>query len=484
MIDATGFVVTPGFIDIHTHSDFTLLVNGAAESQVHQGVTLEVIGQCGFSCAPVGNPEIMKRSILGYHEGIDITWKTFGEYLSRLEEQELGINVMAFVGHGAIRRAVLNEEFRLPSEDEMKEMVRLIDCALEKGACGLSTGLEYWPGIGASPEEILMLCKAAKRHDALYATHVRNRDQYYDLGFSEALATARISGVRLQISHIQPKFGAPENAMENTLEMIRWSREAGVDVAFDVIPHDWAHTPVTASLPSWALEGGIESLIERLQEPDLRNKMKNNPRPIWQLVQKRRWNDIVLFRSEKNKNYIGMTIEEIGEERGVDPYDAIFDILLEEGKNLHNVMWTSKSFAESDIHLCLKQPECMVISDTMALAPYGLLKETIGSLSGYGWIARVFQHYVREESVLSMEEAVYRVTGLPASRLKLTDRGVLQKGAIADITVFDKDKITYRSTVKEPNVYPTGIEYVMINGKLVLKKGARLPVNAGKVIRK
>jgi N-acyl-D-amino-acid deacylase len=482
-IDATGLTVTPGFIDIHTHSDFTLLINGAAESQVHQGVTFEVIGQCGTSCAPLGNSASSKPSVPGYLSGLDITWKTFGEYLARLEKQELGLNVMALVGHGNIRRAVLNDELRPVTEDEINEMVRILESSLEEGAKGLSSGLEYWPGSVSNPEEILPLCEVTKRHSGLYATHVRNRDLAYDLGFSEALAMGRISGVKLQISHIQPKFGAPPHAMEHTLEMIHWARESGADVAFDIIPHDWNHTRLTASLPSWAFEGGLEKLRARLKNPDNREKMKHNPKPVWQLVNARKWEKIVLLRSKKNKDLIGMTFEQIGKERGKDPYDAYFDLLLEEGDDLNSLMWTSHAFSESDIHLCLLQPECIVTSDTQALAPYGVLKGTIGSLSGYGWIARLFQHYVREQSIISLEDAVHRVTGLPAHRLSLKDRGYLRPGGMADITIFNPKTITYQCTFKDPCCYPTGITHVLVNGKFAIKENKRTNINAGRVIR-
>jgi N-acyl-D-amino-acid deacylase len=482
-IGAAGLTVAPGFIDIHTHSDFTLLINGAAESQVHQGVTLEVIGQCGTSCAPLGNSEPAKPSVPGYQSGLDITWKTFGEYLGRLEQQELGLNVIALVGHGTIRRAVLNDELRPVTEDEINEMMCILESSLEEGAKGLSSGLEYWPGSVSNPEEILPLCEVTKRHNGLYATHVRNRDLAYDLGFSEALAMARISGVKLQISHIQPKFGAPPHAMEHTLKMIHWAREAGADVAFDVIPHDWNHTSLTASLPSWAFDGGLDKLGARLRNPDNREKMKHNPKPIWQLVTARKWDKIVLLRSKKNKDLIGMTFEQIGKERRKDPYDAYFDLLLEEGDDLNSLMWTSHAFSEADIHLCLQQPECIVASDTMALAPYGALKDTIGSLSGYSWIARLFQHYVREQSIISLEDAVHRVTGLPAERLGLKDRGYVRPGGIADITIFDPKTITDRSTIRNPCCYPTGIAHVLVNGDFAIKNAVRKNINAGRVIR-
>ena len=482
-IDASGLIVAPGFIDIHTHSDFTLLVNGAAESQVHQGVTLEVIGQCGFSLAPHNDSELVKSLLSVQSADLDITWRTFGEYLSRLEQQELGLNVMALVGHGTIRQAVMKDAWRPATPVEIKTMVGLLEASLAEGASGISTGLEYWPGKASNSEELFPLCEVASRHNALYATHVRNRDAYYDLGFSEALALARNTGVKLQISHIQPKFGAPPHAMEHTLEMVHWARQAGADVAFDVIPSVWSHTGLAAALPSWALEGGLEKLMARLQDPGEREKMKQNPTPVWLLVPARKWDRIVLLRSSQNKDLIGLTFEQIGKKRGVDPYDAFFDLLLEAGDDLRGLMWTSHNFSETDVRLCLQQSECIVTSDTMALAPYGVLKETIGSLNGYGWAARLLQHYVREEAVLPLEEAVHRITGLPATRLGLTDRGYLRSGAMADITVFDSEAITDRSTIKAPCIHPTGIAHVLVNGKFAIKNAERMENKSGRVIR-
>jgi N-acyl-D-amino-acid deacylase len=482
-IDAAGKVVAPGFIDIHTHSDFTLLVNGRAESQVHQGVTSEVIGNCGHSCAPCADREKLKHLVFGYHPSIDISWTTFDEYLSRLEDVDLGVNVAAYVGHGTLRMAAMNGENRPAGEDEIAEMARLLDESLDGGAIGFSTGLEYAPGSSATTAEIAALCRVLKGYDRLHATHVRNRDIYYEQGFGEALATARNMGVGLQISHIIPKFGSPPHAMEHTLDLIRWSRESGADVAFDVIPFTWGPTTMSSILPPWAFDGGITRILERLADPDLRPRLKQLSSPIWQAIPAGRWDMIMLFQSRQNAASVGMTFEEIGRLRGTDPHDAVLDILLEEGEGLFAVTWAAENFTEADIRLALEQPECGVISDTITLAPYGEFEDTKWSPSTYGWSARFLERYVHAERLVPLEEAVRRITGLAAERLGLVDRGVLRAGAMADVVILDLAAVHDNSTLENPNQYPGGFEYVFVNGRAAIERGQRTTENAGRVLR-
>jgi N-acyl-D-amino-acid deacylase len=484
-VELNGLAVCPGFVDLHTHSDFTLLVNGRAESQVHQGVTTEVIGQCGHSCAPVARPGDARRGAIGYSEDshVDMGWQSFGDYLERLEATNLGVNVAAFVGHGAIHRAIMGDELRTPDIDETQTMVELLGEAFDQGAYGFSTGLEYWPGSICAPEHIVPLCEVAARNDRLYATHVRNRDTYYDMGFGEALTTARNAGTRLQISHIQPKYGAPPHAMEHSLEMIHSAGRRGVDVAFDVIPHDWNHTLIKAILPAWAQEGGVKKILERLKDPATRERMKANPKHMWLLVTDERWNDIALLSSDENPDLVGETFADIGRMRNTSPFDAALDLLLEEGEGAGGILWTSHSFNDDDIDLCLEQPECAVISDTLALAPYGALAKHVGSISGYGWAARFLGMYVRERNVLSLAEGVRRMTKLPAERLGLNDRGQLRAGLKADITVFDKTKIQSHCTMKDPRAYASGIAHVLVNGQFAMRDFARTDVDAGAVLR-
>lgn len=484
VINVAGLVVSPGFIDMHTHSDFTLIADGRAESQVHQGVTTEVIGQCGISCAPVLSHDNIRKVAPWYtaeakHRG----WLGFADYLDALDESALGVNVMAFVGHGTVHRAVMGDDLHPGEADDIAEMARLVDQCMDEGAGGFSTGLEYFPGILASPEHLVPMCEVACKHGRLYATHVRNRDTHYDLGFTEAIATARQSGARLQISHIQPKFGAPGHAMDHTLELIELARRYDVDIAFDVIPHDWNHTLMAAILPKWAQAGSIDDVMERLADPEARKRIKANQQPMWLIVKAEKWDDIVLLNATVNKDIVGADFAEIGRMRNCHPYDAVLDILLEEGGNMMACMWSSKSFRDSDVELCLRQPECAVISDTVALATDGVLSDHVGSLSGYGWAARFLQYYVRDKQILTLAEGISKMTLVPAERLGLKDRGRIKPGHCADICVFDAASIASNATAKNPRRYASGIAHVLVNGELTMHNGQRTDTNAGRVLR-
>ena len=484
VIDVSGLVVSPGFVDMHTHSDFTLIADGRAESQVHQGVTTEVIGQCGISCAPIVAQGDLRQVAPWYTDKAKHdTWLGFGEYLDVLDATPLGVNVMAFVGHGTVHRAVLGGELTPGEADDVAQMARLVDQCMDEGAGGLSSGLEYFPGILAAPEHLVPLCEVAAKYKRLYATHVRNRDTQYDLGFAEAISTARQSGAKLQISHIQPKFGAPDYAMHHTLEMIETARQHDTDIAFDVIPHDWNHTLMAAILPKWAQAGSIDDVLKRLADPEARERIKANPQPMWLIVKAEKWSDIVLLNAIHNKDLVGADFAEIGRMRNCHPYDAVLDILLEEGEDMMSCMWSSKSFRDSDVDLCLEQAECAVISDTVAIANDGVLKDHIGSLSGYGWAARFLQYYVRDRGVLSLAEGLAKLTSIPAARLGLKNRGLLRPGYAADICVFDPANIASNATARHPRRYASGIAHVLVNGQMSMRNGQRTEVNAGQVVR-
>jgi len=483
-INAVGLAVTPGFIDIHTHSDFSLLVNPAAESQVHQGVTSEIMGNCGFSGAPVSNPEEMSKSTFGYHPSVDITWRTMEEYLEVLSSHEPGVNTMNFVGHGALRQMVVGTKSQRPNPDELKQMLKILEQCLDQGAMGLSTGLEYWPGSDASYEELSTICEVLKKYDAFHAVHMRNRDMLFEYALAEVLSLARKTGVKTQIAHIQPKYGVPSKGMEHALKMIDWAREDACEVSIDIIPNEWGHTIISSCLPQWAFDGGVNKLLARLKDKDTREKLKKNPNCIWQLIPDGKWDRLMILKSDNNPQYQGKTLAEIGRLRDQDPYDSVLDILLEEGENLGRAMWAAYNFKNDDLALCLKKEYCMVMSDTMALAPYGKLKNTIASISGYGWTARFLEEYVIKQKIMPLEDGIHRLTGLPAVIFNIPKRGFIKPSYFADINIIDIANIKDKSTMTNLAQYPTGFDYVMVNGKFQMVQGKRLPVNNGQVLKR
>ncbi len=481
-IDLSGLTLAPGFIDLHTHSDVALLRDGRAESQLLQGVTTEVVGNCGHSCAPIARGADAQSLTFGPRADADPCWRSFADYLTALGNADLAVNVAALVGHAALRMAVMSDPLARADEAEIDAMASLLDRSLEEGAIGFSTGLEYVPGICADTRELSALAQRVALHGRLYTTHVRNRDLQFELAIGEALATARASGARLQISHIQPKFGAPKHAAEHMAQMVDWAR-ADVDAAYDVIPHTWGPTAVSSVLPAWVHEGGTQQLLARLRDPAARARIKSKPNPIWRLVAEGRWSDIVLFSAHQNRHEQGRTIAEIAASRGVEPFDAVLDLLFEEGEGFAALNWAGHNFTDDDIALLLDQPNTGVISDTITLTRDGPLGALRWSPSTFGWTARFLQRYVREQRALELPEAVRRLTRLPAQRLGLTDRGQLCEGARADLVAFDDAAVEDRSSLQSPNEPPAGFAHVIVNGRLAVRDGRLTGARAGQVIR-
>ena len=482
-VDASGMYVAPGFIDLHSHSDFTLLLDGRAESFVRQGVTTEVIGNCGMSAAPLKHHKDLRRNVFCYSEPFAPRWSTSDEYFSTLESNGLGINVAPLIGHAALRSYVMGFDQRPATSREQAEMEQLLADCMDVGAWGMSSGLEYFPGSSATSGEIDGLCRVVEKYNGLYATHVRNRDEKYRQGFQEPLDTALRSGVRLQISHIVPKYGAPPEAAQWTLGQLSAYADK-IDVACDAIPYEWGPTTMTAILPASLLKNDISVIIRILSDPSRREAIKKQEQFFWLLIRDQCWDSIKLYHSIKFPELIGKNGFELAEALNTTPFDALLDILAEEGEHMFGVLMMGKIKRENDLADCISYHSCGIISDGLSLSPTGPLKGINWSPGCYGWVSRFFECFVGKSKPLSIEEGVSRITGAASRRLCLSNRGLLRKGYWADIVVFDPQQLVDRTSLQDPAVFPTGIEYVVINGEIVVENGQYLDRRQGRLLRK
>jgi N-acyl-D-amino-acid deacylase len=484
-LDAQGLYVTPGFIDVHSHSDFTVYVDPRAVSSITQGVTLEIVGNCGHGCAPIVDPEIAKINIYGYHSAYPIQWRTLAQYLEALEVQKPAINVATLVPNGNLRLATVGLEDRPANTDEIRKMHRLLKQGLEEGALGFSTGLEYGTERGATEEEISDLCRIVAKAEGVYATHTRNDFGQARETIEEAIRTGEAAGVPLQISHIgivARLADDPRPAVEQALAQVEAARARGMKVAFDMHTRDYGITNLSAVLPPWVMEGGKSSLEKRLQDPQIRKELKAYPNIVVAEAQGR-WDKILLFECKAHPELSRRSIGEIAASRSIDPLDAIYDILLGEIDTLHEVLIIERIYDESDLRLPFDHPCCMVGSDATALA-------TDGPLGGrcfhgaYTWASWFLRHFVHESKRLALEEAIRRLTSLPAETFGIRDRGVIRKRAWADLAIFDPLRLRERGTVFEPNQISEGVVHVLVNGSLTLKDGLITGQRAGRVIRR
>ncbi len=476
-IDAAGDVVAPGFIDIHSHSDYTLLVDPRAVSAVHQGVTLEVLGNCGFGCAPIRDAALAAGSIYGFDGSLPLTWRTIGQYLDALAAARPAVNVLTLVPNGQLRRHVLGVADRPANSDETRSMAALLEASIDEGAFGLSTGLEYVAERGASEDEVGELCRIVKKRDALYATHTRRRDEGAIEAIEEALRVGRRTGVRLQISHLLPRKVADQEG-ERALALVDAARGAGQDVGFDMHTRLFGTTYLDTIVPPWAHEGGAAALRRHLQSSESRRRMRDFP----SIVAGGGWDRVVLLDHPAYPELARRSVGEAARELRRDAHDLAFDIVLAELGKPIRPMVIIKTYCPEDQAAIFSHPLCVPGSDATTLAPDGPLAHS--SFHGaYSWAAWFFRFMVRERRRLSAEEAVRRLTGLPASILRLADRGSIREGARADIAVFDPEKLGETTTTFEPNRLATGMRHVIVNGVPTLQDGTLTGNRGGQVLR-
>ena len=487
-VDVSGHVVAPGFIDMHTHSDLSLLDDPGGESMAHQGVTTQVTGNCSYSPFPAGRagPDAVRRVLTGVFEyQRPWTWSTLDEWAEVLESSGMSVNVAPQVGNAPLRAAVGALEDRPATADETREMERLVAEAIEQGAFSLSTGLSVAPSAYASTDEVVALAKAAARYEgAFYATHARVLPGWHVKMVEEAVEIGRRADIPVQFSHMAIVDRRYYGAGPEIVGVIEKAREEGIDITYDMYPYTAAGAGVNQLVPLWAQEGGVPRYMDRLRDGAVRERVLDEMRsgreggipPLWET-----W-VISNVESEANRGVIGLSLTEIAEARGVEPAEAALQLIEEEEDA---VMAVVHNRVESDIRFFMGHPQAMIGSDGNAVSPDGPYRDFKPHPRFYGTYPRILGRYVREQpSVLTLEEAVYKMTGFPAKRLGLKDRGLIGEGLAADIVVFDPDTVIDNATFEDPHRFPTGIPHVFVAGEPIVLDGQHTGATPGRVLRR
>lgn len=487
VVDATGLCVAPGFIDIHTHSDISVLYNPQQTSALVQGVTTQVVGNCGIAMGLITNEPIFayeRRWLAPY--GIRATWEgMLSRFHELVDERGVATNIVPQVAHGTIRKRVMGMERRPPSPAELSRMQELIEQSVQNGVWGFSTGLEYAPGSYARTEEIIELAKVAARHGLFYSTHLRDEADHLIEAVQEALRIGEEAGIPVQLSHHKADGQRNWGLIHRTLQMADEARARGLDVMLDQYPYNaYLTSLLTGILPDWATEGGPDAVAERLSHSAVRSQIRREilaRHPEWDDESETSyWARVAIATARNNRDLQGKSILLIARERRCHPLDCVLDILVEEHTFVSAARFT---LDEEDVRTVLRYPFTMIGSDAISTAPLGKMSVDRVHPRNYGTFPRVLGKYARTLGLFSLAEAVHRMTGLPAQRLKLSDRGVLREGAIADITIFNPLTVRDVSTFEEPHQVPLGIEYVFVRGMLALERCLPTGVLAGKVLK-
>ena len=480
-LDASGLVVAPGFIDIHSHSDFTLLVDPRAQSSIAQGVTTEVIGNCGHGCAPITEPNRFTGNMYGYTPEVEIDWKTMAQYLDRLEVARPAINVATLVPNGNLRLVVAEDLDGPSSPREVISMGRLLEESLEAGAFGYSTGLEYAAESACSEEETAQLCRIVARTGGLYATHARDKGLRAVEAVEEGIRVAEASGVRLQVSHIIPRRGSPPGSLDRAVDAVQKAHDRGMDVGFDSHTRLHGITNLSAALPAWAFEGGPSKLAARLRDANTREEFRRTE----SLISKHEiigWDRVLLYSSQGSPELAGKNFEELAPPGG-DVFDIMFDVLLTECENPHQSLVIFHSYEEEWLRETFRHPLCTIESDATALGTDGPLAGAV-FLGAYTWAAWFFRRFVRETGDFTIEEAVHKLSAAPADRIGLSGRGRIQEGAQADLVVFDAERFGECGTLEAPSQLAEGVTHVVVNGGVTMESGTFTGRRTGQVLRR
>ncbi len=476
IIDAKNLKVTPGFIDIHSHTDSGLFINPNAESKIRQGVTTEVSGQDGSSVAPRKN-----NSDDDEYKVDQKNWSTFPEFFKLLEENKTAVNFVTFVGQGTLRGYVVGEDDRIATSEEIEQMKKLAMEALDQGAFGISSGLEYTPGSFARTEEISELCKVMKNRGGVYATHMRNEADTVLEAITEAIQIGKTAGVPVNISHLKLQGKANWNKIDQAFALIEDANSNGHRVTFDRYPYTAFSTGLSNLFPLWSRDGGRERFLERLQnKSDLVEIKKYVLDKVSSLSN---WDAVLIagVKKEINKNYEGKTIQQIISQTNEDPFEFTRNLLIDENGS---VSMCGFGMSEENTSRILSHPLCIVASDASARATYGKLSEGSPHPRSYGTFPRFLSRYVRQDNIIALPEAIRKITSFPAETLGISYRGVIAKGKMADVVCFDYENIIDKSDYVNPHQYSKGVQYVVVNGELVIDKSEHTGKLPGQILRK
>ena len=482
VLDARDCVVAPGFIDIHSHSDFTLLIDPRAMSSVSQGVTTEVVGNCGHGCAPIADPLAVRSNIYGYDPCVPLNWRDMAGYFARLEEARPAVNVATLVPNGNLRLAAMAIPAKVAQPEDVRTMARLLGESLDAGAFGFSTGLEYMLEIASSEDELVELCRITAKHDGIYATHTRNRSEEALEAIEEQVRVAERAGVPIQISHIVPRESAPEGAWADAIGLIERARTRNCNAAFDMHTRVFGFSNLCIALPPDLLTLPAEQLAARLTDPESRRELRHYRSGLRARGDRLGWDRVRLYHSASRPEWIGQTFAELAPPGG-DALDAILNVLLADVEKPYAPMFAADAYEEAWLRATFRHPLCSPASDATTLGTDGPLADTMwpGAFTWAGWY---FRRMVRETGELTLEDAVRRMTSLPADRIGLKGRGRLVRGAWADVVVFDPDRYCDQATQDEPKRLAAGVIHVLVNGKPAMRAGKLTDERPGNVLRK
>jgi dihydroorotase/N-acyl-D-amino-acid deacylase len=485
IIDARGLTVAPGFIDMLGQSEVSVLVNPQVPSKIFQGITTEITGE-GSSIAPLNERTLAGDRVGFTHYGIKPDWSTLAEYFTRLERQGVGINLASYVGATQVRRMVLGDDNRAPSSVELDQMKALVRGAMQDGAMGVSTSLQYAPAPYAKTEELIALAAEAARFGGIYASHMRSEGDTIDSALDEVFRIGREAGIPVEIWHLKTAGKRNWGRMPEIVSRIERARASGVDVEADTYAYPAWFNSFSAFVPPWAHDGGDAKMVARLNDPAARARIRKDME-----TNSSGWDDewleipgpeAILVSVVQNPKLVplqGKTIAEIAKSEKKDPIDTIFDLLIEDPGMSVAVFGMS----EQDIAYALKQSWVSIDNDSQGTAPNGILGREHPHPRAYGTFPRILRKYVREEKLLTLQDAIRKFSALPAQRMRLIDRGVLKEGMWADVVVFDPATIRDVATFENPNQLSVGMEYVLVNGVSVVERGKMTTALSGKVLR-